>query len=253
MAKRKLSRDIDSILRAWPHEPGELSARIVQGSDGRPVLQLRLDMGLLQMESEGRPDGQKPGGMDTYYDYLVEQTFQNGERFTLSEEQCGEVDREFVQYYHRRTCWLALREFRRAVDDADHTLALMDLTKKHSDDESWTLSHEQYRPFVLFHRTQAKALAELEDHGPETAIDAINDGLERMYKVFVEYDAEEHFEEDELVEKLREMRESLRNHYEVGPTLNERLASAIAEERYEEAARLKDELEKRHSTRKKSV
>ena len=139
----------------------------------------------------------------------------------------------------------------RAVDDADHTLALMDLTKSHSDDESWTLSHEQYRPFVLFHRTQAKALADLENQGPEPAIDAINDGLERMYKVFVDYDAEEHFEEDELVEKLREMRESLRNHYEIGPTLNERLAQAIADERYEEAARLKDELAKRHATRKK--
>ena len=44
----------------------------------------------------------------------------------MSEEQCVELDCEFVQYYHRRMCWLALRDFALAVIDADHTLAMMD-------------------------------------------------------------------------------------------------------------------------------
>ena len=70
-------------------------------------------------------------------------------------EQCREADREFVQYYHRRLCWLAMREFSKAMHDADHTLLLMDFCRDHSPDEEWTMSHEQYRPFVLFHRTQA--------------------------------------------------------------------------------------------------
>ena len=30
----------------------------------------------------------------------------------MTEEQCQEVDREFVQFYHRRVCWLTLREYR---------------------------------------------------------------------------------------------------------------------------------------------
>ncbi len=81
----------------------------------------------------------------------------------LSDEQCQEADREFIQFYHRRVCWLSLREFQRAVKDADHSLAFMDFVKKCSPNDEWTLSHEQYRPFILFHRTQAAALSLLED------------------------------------------------------------------------------------------
>ncbi len=62
-------------------------------------------------------------------------------------------------------------------------LGLMDVCRDHSPDEDWTMSHEQYRPFVLFHRTRAAALAELDDHGPEKAIAAINEGLDRIKEV----------------------------------------------------------------------
>jgi hypothetical protein len=245
MAKRRGKQHIDEILRDWPYTLGEVSARLSKGGDGRQVVQLRLDMGLLQMEVEGRPDGLRPGGVDTYYDMLRQQATKDGERFTLGEDRCVEIDREFMQFYHRRTCWLALREFRRAARDADHTLALMDFTRQHSDDADWTLSHEQYRPFVLFHRTQAVALAELEDSGPEAAIAAISEGLERLRRLFAEYDAEEHFDEDELVAKLVELKESIRNHYRIGKTLDEQLAEAVATEQYEEAARLRDEIANR--------
>ena len=49
------------------------------------------------------------------------------------------------------------------MKDADHSLAFMDFVKKYSPNDEWTLSHEQYRPFILFHRTQAAALAALAD------------------------------------------------------------------------------------------
>ncbi|MFM8410303.1 MAG: aminotransferase class I/II-fold pyridoxal phosphate-dependent enzyme, partial [Alphaproteobacteria bacterium] len=127
------------------------------------VLQMRIDMGVVQMETDLRPDGQRPGGAETYYDYLVSEAIRGGDSFRLSQEQCAEADREFVQYYQRRLCWLSLREYRRAAQDADHSLAFMDFVHQHSPDEEWTLSHEQYRPFVLFHRVQAGALAALED------------------------------------------------------------------------------------------
>ncbi len=151
----------------------------------------------------------------------------------LTDEQCFEIDREFVQYYHRRICCLALREFERAVADADHTLALMDFVAAHSSNEDWTASHERYRPFVYFHRSQALALAVLEKSGPEAAIEEINKGLEEMRKIFVQAEAEEQFESDELVNQLRELKESLRKEYQVGQTLAEQLAEAVAAEEYE--------------------
>jgi hypothetical protein len=244
MSRRK---DIDDLLSEWPYEPGEVMARLVKAGNGREVVQMRVDMGVLQMECEGRPDGSKPEGAETYFDYLLAAVIREGDTFMLTAVQCAEVDREFVQFYHRRICWLALRKFRQATKDADHTLALMDFVKRHSPDEQWTLSHEQYRPFVLFHRVQAAALGALEENGAEAAIVEINSGLEKFRKIFEEFEVAEKFEEDELVRRLQELEKSLREHYHVERTLDERLAEAVATEQYELAAQLRDEIAKRQS------
>jgi len=235
-------RDIDTLLKGWPFQPGDVNARLVKARNGREVLQMRVDMGLLQLETEFRPDGVRPHGAETYYDYLVGEVIREGDSFRLSKEQCGEADREFVQYYHRRLCWLSLREYRRAAKDADHSLAFMDFVREHSADDEWTLSHEQYRPFVLFHRVQAGALAALEEAGPESAIGEINSGLEQFKNLFARYDAADQYSEDELVRRLEEMRENVRQRYEVGRTLDEQLAEAVSKENYELAARLRDRM-----------
>jgi len=239
------SKDIDAVLKDWPYSPGDVSVRVVKAAGGREVLQMRVDLGVLQLETAGRPDGERPGGDETYLDHLIGQSFHEPPDFSLTEDQCDEVDREFIQYYHRRICWLALRRFDLAVKDADHTLTLMDFVKRHAPDEDWMMSHEQYRPFVLFHRTQAAALEKLEASDAESAISEINRGLENLHAVFEEYDVEERFEEDEMVGRLRELRESLRNQFNVGKTLTERLSEAVAAEEYEQAAKLRDEIQKR--------
>ena len=206
---------------------------------------MRVEMGLLQMETDARPDGSRPGGADTYFDYLLGLSLHKGEDFELTTEQCEAADREFLQFYHRRICWLALREFTRAVRDADHTLGLMDFVRAHSPDEEWTLSHEQYRPFVLFHRTQAATLAALEETGPEAALEELQSGLEQFHRLFVQYDAEEQFDEDELVQRLIELKDTLREQYNIKPSLSEQLAEAVAAEEYERAAKIRDELSRR--------
>ncbi len=242
MARR---HDIDRVLKEWPFEPGEISARIVRANDGREVLQMRVEMGLLQLEITGRPDGQRPGGAETYFDYLAGLAGKHGDDFVLTTEQCVDADREFMQMYHRRVCWLALREFRRATTDADHTLAFMDFVRDHSPDEEWTLSHEQYRPFVLFHRAQAATLATLEESGPAEALQEMSRGLQVFRDLFAEYDAEEQFEDDELVQRLIELRDTLREQYDLKPSLSEQLADAVAAEQYELAAKLRDELSRK--------
>lgn len=244
MAKR---HDIDRILQEWNYSPGEISARLVRAVGGREVLQLRVDMGLLQLETVGRPDGQKPGGANSYYEYLKRLQARCAGEFTLTAEQCAEADREFMQFYHRRVCWLALREYRKAANDADHTLAFMDFVRDYSPDEEWTVSHEQYRPFVLFHRTQAATLATLEEATPAEALEELNRGLRDFQELFASYDAEEQLEDDELVTRLNELRDTLREHYNLKPSLKEQLEEAVAAEQYELAARLRDELRRGQS------
>jgi len=244
-------QDLDHIFREWPYESGVISARLIRTANGRDVIQMRIEMGLLQMEVSGRPDGQRPSGSETFLDHLREEVLEAGPDFVLSEEQCFEMDREFLQYYQRRICFLALQEFERAVADADHTLALMDLVAAHSPDEDWTNSHEQYRPFVLFHRTQAAALATLKHSGAEAAIEEVRRGLDRIREVYLAGEAQEEFEQDELVNQLVELLESLRREYQVGKTLAEQLSDAVAAEEYERAARLRDEIAQRRRTQRR--
>lgn len=243
MAKKE---NIDRILRDWPYDPNGISVRKKKGDDGREVLQMRLDLGLLQLETSGRPDGMRPHGEESYFHYLRTRQALEGDDFVMTDEDCEEADREFVQYYHRRICWLALREFEAAVRDADHTIGLMDFCRDHSPDEQWTLSHEQYRPFVLFHRTQAAALSALADKGAEVAVEELNKGLDAIKAVFAEYEADEEFSDDELVSRLIELRESLRQHFRVGRTLQEQLDDAVANEKYELAAEIRDEMNRRN-------
>ncbi|NQU21985.1 MAG: DNA helicase UvrBC [Candidatus Nealsonbacteria bacterium] len=238
------SQDIDQILKDWPYQPGVISARLVHAGDGREVLQMRIEMGLLQLETTGRPDGSRPDGADTYLDCLLQQSIAD-EKFVLDDDQCFEIDREFLQFYHRRIGCLALREFRRAVADADHTLALMDLAAKHSSDREWMLSHERYRPFVHFHRTQAAAMEALRQPDPEAAIAEISQGLDRMREVFEATGSAEEFDAHELVVQLVELKEALRKEYDTGLTLAEQLSAAVANEEYERAAMLRDEMERR--------
>jgi hypothetical protein len=240
-----MKQDIDGALRGWDFKPGVVQARLVQASDNRQIIQMRVDLGILQIETTGRPDGRRPHGCANYFEYLKQQTrvaARAGQSFVLSEEQCEEADREFVQYYHRRICWLALRNYPLAVADADHTLEFMDFVHEHSPSEEYTQAHEQYRGFVVFHRTQAAAALAVEQDDPETAIDAIHEGLEKLRAFFASYDAEEHMEDDGMVQQLRKMDRSLRRTHHIEATLQEQLSEAVAKEDYEKAARIRDEM-----------
>lgn len=245
MGPMKRTMHLDDLIKEWEFNPHTLNVRMVKGNDGRDVIQMRVDMGVLQLETTARPDGTLVEGHPSYLEYLQEAVLEKPD-LVLDEDQCMEVDREFMQFYHRRICWLRLQYYNRAVMDADHTLRLMDLSERVSPDEEWTRSHEQYRPFVLFHRTQAAALGALEvDESGEEAVQAINSGLDTIEAFFIKHEAEEHFEEDELVVRLIELRETLRSEYEVGQTLREKLSAAVEQEQYELAAKLRDELNRR--------
>ncbi len=243
-----MRQDIDFILRDWEFKPGIVQARLVETRDGRQVIQMRVDLGVLQLDSVGRPDGASPHGHATFFNYLKEQARmakQSRTKFVLGEEQCQEADREFVQFYHRRICWLALRHYGKAVADADHTLAFMDFVKKHSPSEEYTEAHEQYRGFVLFQRTQAATALQVEQDNPEGAIDELRVGLEQMKTFFAAYEMLDEMEDDGMVQHLRKIENSLREEYRIESTLQEQLEQAVADEDYERAAKLRDELKRR--------
>src|SRR6266481_278941 len=95
-----VKQDIDAALHGWDYKPGIVQARMLEATGGRKIIQMRVDLGILQLETSGRPDGTRPHGCANYLEYLQKQA-RSAERaeqaFVLSEEQCQEADREFVQ------------------------------------------------------------------------------------------------------------------------------------------------------------
>ena len=254
-----MRRDMDDAMQGWPYDPvpGEIIAREVRARDGRMVIQVRVELGVLQMEVTGRPDGTRPHGFATYLDYLRSRAAGRGNEpatppgtvrpsiWTMQTEHGAGTDREFVQYYHRRVAWLALQRYERALMDADHTLTLMDFVVRHGNSEEYIDSHERFRGLVLFHRTQAAVALALERRKPDEAIDVVHDGIERLDHHHETWSADhEHLDtpNQSLMEQLRILDADIRKNYSVEKTLRERLDEAVENENYELAARLRDQI-----------
>src|SRR6267378_3215561 len=106
--------DISHLLDQWDYQPGQVVVRRFKAKDGKEKLQLRVDLGLLQMNAEGRPDGKRPFGHPSLFDYFQARLFKyvgahNGsdEGFKLKAEdytlaiQCVEEGLEKIRaFYH---------------------------------------------------------------------------------------------------------------------------------------------------------
>ena len=248
-----MRRDIDEALHGWPFdpEPGEVVlVREVRARDGRSVLQTRVELGIMQMEVEGRPDGVRPHSFPTFLDYLrhrasTRSSAQGGGKspWSMSVEHCAEADREFVQFYHRRVAWFALQRYDKTLQDAEHSIALMDFVRKYAPDPEYISTHERFRGLVLLHKTQATAAMALERRKPEESIDAIREGIDKLneHQQAVATDTDD-TPNDAYIEQLRVLEREIRNNYAVNKTLREQLDEAVAEEDYELAARIRDQI-----------
>src|ERR671927_1583367 len=155
-----MSLDLNTILKDWPHETGSIKVRKVAGLDGREKLQLRIDLGVLQMELNGRPDGTRPYNCESllaYHQLRAAHALAQGKTYELNAEQCAELQQEGIQYYHRYLSLFQINDFAGVVRDTQRNLDLFDFVVEHTDREelSWTL--QQFRPYVLMMNTRAKA------------------------------------------------------------------------------------------------
>src|SRR5947209_3015907 len=160
MLSRKMSLDLNTILKDWPHESGAIKVRKILGLDGREKLQLRIDLGVLQMEMTGRPDGLRPNGCEsllTYHQQRALRAEERGEEYRLSQEQTAELQQEGIQYYHRYLSLFQINEFAGVVRDTQRNLDLFTFVDEHSQREEIVWNFQQFRPYVLMMNTRAKA------------------------------------------------------------------------------------------------
>ena len=241
--------DIGDILKDWPYEPGKVTVRRIRGADGNDKIQLRLDLGLMQMEAIGRPDGTRPHGCESLFDHykhqlrLHKETHGEAKDFSLDEQACELLRGETVMYYHRYLAEFVLEDFEAVVRDTMRNLDVMDFCNTHAAELSDREILEQYRPYVLMMCSRARAQALLRNQRPKSALDAVQNGIDQIKAFHSRYDPDEARECSELA-ILQALAKEIRNRIPVNPLtrLRRRLQKAVAEERYEEAASLRDRI-----------
>jgi hypothetical protein len=144
-----MSFDLSELLQDWPYEPGQLQVRRIHGEDGRSKLQLRLDMGVLQMEETGRPDGRMIEGHESLLEHHQARVKEG--HLELTADEIGDLQVEGVQYYHRYLAFFQLNDWQSVARDTKRNLDMFNFVVKHAPNEELAWSVEQFRPYVLTH------------------------------------------------------------------------------------------------------
>ncbi len=242
------SKDITPVLKGWDYESGTINVRKVTGMDGHPKLQMRLNLGLLQMEMSGRPDGVRPHGFESLLDYfeaqLKEHQSRNGTElgFHLTSEQCHFLREEAMMYYHRYLGLFVLEEYTGVVRDTARNLRLMDLCAQFAMEEQDRLILEQYRPYLMMMNARANASIAFNEKRYEDALKVIEKGLDAIRDFFTRFGQKQLYAQANEVKVLKRFARDIRRKIPVDPLqkLQNRLDRAVRDERYEEAARLRD-------------
>ena len=252
---RSSSKDITPLLKGWDYEPGTINVRKVSGIDGQPKLQMRLDLGLLQMELTGRPDGQKPHGCESLLEYyeslLKEHETRNGTElgFHLTGEQCQSLREEAVMYYHRYLSLFVLEDFPGVVRDTDRNLRVLDLCGRYAVDEQDRLVLEQYRPYITMMNTRAAASILFKDQRYAEALKRVKEGIGSIREFFERFGQVKAMSRSNEVRVLKRFAREIKRKMPVDPLarLKAELNKAVTAERYEDAAKLRDEIERKNA------
>jgi hypothetical protein len=245
MISYRMSLDLNTILKDWPHEPGAIKVRKIVGLDGYEKLQLRIDLGVLQMEMSGRPDGVRPHGCESllaYHQLRAAHAVGRGEGYDLTPEQCAELQQEGIQYYHRYLSLFQISDFAAVVRDTQRNLDLFTFVTEHTDREelSWTL--QQFRPYVLMMNTRAKASIFLAQGKFGEAMIEIERGRDTIMEFFQKSNFPELASKSSEIAFLDEWLEEVRAKRPLSKleVMQREMETAIAKELYEKAAELRD-------------
>ncbi len=262
----EVSKDIANILKDWPLNKKSVNARIIKGYDNQPQLQLRLDCGIMQMYLDGRPDGKKPFKCQTLLEYMERQVAENKFDSKLDDnvsesrkKYWTELDREMTQFYHRRLGLLtiaheaqdaknnelAMNCYQRAARDAEFTLRAMDFIRDQCEDEENVEEHERFRPFVVWHWTVAQTQQRILAQDFDLAIEQVKAGMGTIAQVYEDHGLAKWLKHDPSMAELRQLEKQIRKRYGINATLEEQLQRALANEDYENAASIRDQLKAR--------
>src|SRR6266404_7072065 len=243
--------DISHLLDQWDYQPGQVVVRRFKAKDGKEKLQLRVVLGLLQMNAEGRPDGKRPFGHPSLFEYHQARLYKhvsahegNDEGFKLKPEDCAKLQMEAIQYHYRYICLLQLEDYPAVIRDAERNLAVFEFVAKHADSEelSWALRQFQPQQLMILARARGAQALKAEDH--TLAVQQVEESLEQIRAFYREHSRADAAEASPEVHSLENWLEEIRAKRPLSARerLERALNDAVQSEDYERAAKVRDEL-----------
>jgi len=261
-----MDNDIRPILEAWPHKEGA-NIRRIGGADGRDKLQVRLPMGIEQYEVDGRPDGVRPEGFESYLAYYRSIAAAEGAAWELDQEAFTRLYEEGLLFYRRYLLFFQLGEYDLCVRDTARNLELADFVSQRASSPAMSEAMEQYRPYILRMRAVSLAVRSAKAQNVKAALEVIAEAIEEIEKLPPVKTRVFKLEKTRSLVALRDLGAQLKRQERAfnpdgvpaeGPLamarvchatppsradrLREELAEAVAAENYERAAGIRDEL-----------
>lgn len=251
-----MNYDLNEITADWECPQDEVAARILRsGKDDEELVQLRVDLGILQMFPDGRPDGKCHGGRTTALDFVRGRLKRDD---AIAADDWRELRRELNQFNYRRLAFSCLAEealhdedaelgrlhLNRTLRDIDHCLLIMRMFDEHCPSEVG--GQASLIPTLIFNRARLLARLRAVEGRYEEAIEEAEAGMKALEFALAQagFD-EEQLEQDAGVDYLQQYGQRLRAQYDIKRTLQEKLGDAIDSEDFEAAARLRDQLRRR--------
>ncbi|MCC6239076.1 MAG: UvrB/UvrC motif-containing protein [Phycisphaerales bacterium] len=255
------SKDIHPLIKGWDYEPGTINVRKVTGIDGRPKLQMRLDLGVLQMEMTGRPDGRMPHGCESLLEHHEQQLRSYGQQngndlgFFLTPEHCRALREEAAMYYHRYLSLFVLEDFAGVARDTERNLRVMNLCAKFGEQEHDRTILEQYRPYIIMMNARAKASIALQHKKLREALVIVSGAMCDIREFFHRHNRRGLLRLSNEMRILHQLAMKIcqKLPHDSVERLKNKLKKALKAERYEEAARLRDMILARSRERKNAA
>lgn len=182
----------------------ERPVSILQIEDGREVIVVQPNaFTISRIYATGRPDGMRPHGVDSYYDYFFQKlrTYEEEqgtrEGFELASD---EWDILFEESFHRYTRYLLFAGIKRWEDvkrDTAANIAVTDLARECAPtDIAW--QSYQYKGYMIMMHSIANAELSLREGDAEAALQNIDAGIQQIGEFCAECLREEHGETENI-------------------------------------------------------
>ncbi|MFQ5414940.1 MAG: UvrB/UvrC motif-containing protein [Phycisphaerae bacterium] len=244
--------DLTRTLKEWSYDSERVSVRKILADDASVKIQMRVELGILQMEETGRPDGQRPYGFESLLAYHRSRLDRHLERngttlgYALDAGACDALRSEMSQYYRRYVAMFVLDEFEHVVRDTSHNLGVMDLCRDYAFAREDRRCLETFRPYVLMMNARAHAANAIRVEDATSALAHINRGMTHIRSHLTDLGQDRMAEPCEELKLLEQLSRELADVIPENSLLSTRkaLMAAVKAERFEEAAKLRDTLEK---------